>query len=75
MLNYTLSESSSVDIATEIEYTTNYLEVMKLRYGENLSYQISIPETMKKIQIPKLLIQPLVENAVQHGLAQDPPGT
>ncbi len=73
MLGYILSDTSWVELGTEVEYTARYLEVMKLRYGENLRYTIDIPEKMRKIRVPKLIVQPLVENAVKYGLTQEPP--
>lgn len=74
MLYYISSDSSSlVKIDTEIDYTKRYLEVIKLRYGKNLKYSINIDERIKEIRIPKLLIQPLVENAVKYGTDTEPP--
>lgn len=74
MLHYVSSDSNSVvTLETEIEYVKRYLECIKLRYGRNLNYKIKIDERMKNIEIPKLLIQPLVENAVKYGTNVEPP--
>lgn len=74
MLRYISSDRSpSVSIATEIEYTEKYLACMKFRYGNKLSYSIEIDDRMREIQIPKLVIQPLVENALKYGTHREPP--
>lgn len=69
MLRYISSETSNeVSLGAEIEYTTTYLECMKIRYPEDLIYTIEISEELMDIPIPKLLIQPLVENCMKHGI-------
>lgn len=74
MLHYVSADSNSiVPLEVEIEYIKRYLECIKLRYGENLNYEIKIDERMKNIKIPKLLVQPLVENAVKYGTNVEPP--
>ncbi|UFT98388.1 histidine kinase [Radiobacillus kanasensis] len=62
-----------VKLKEEIDYTVRYLECMDIRYEENLSYSIHIPEGMKEVSVPMLLVQPLVENSIKHGLNIDPP--
>jgi two-component system sensor histidine kinase YesM len=74
MLRYISSDSSPlVEINTEIEYTEKYLACMKFRYGSKLSYSIDIDEDVKNVKIPKLSIQPLVENALKFGTKKLPP--
>ncbi|WP_141502387.1 sensor histidine kinase [Paenibacillus luteus] len=51
----------------EIAVVENYMSIQSLRI-ERLQYNISIPESMRTLRIPKLLIQPLVENSVVHGI-------
>jgi LytS/YehU family sensor histidine kinase len=45
-----------------------YLKIYKVRMGDRLQYDISIPDELKKIRFHPMLIQPLVENAIKHGL-------
>ena len=45
-----------------------YLNIFRVRMGERLRYRIDIPDTMKDIPFPPMLVQPLVENAIKHGL-------
>lgn len=76
MLSYVSTDSYSlVKIETELDYVRRYLECIKIRYGESLRYKIEIDDKMKEIKIPKLLIQPLVENAVKYGTDTEPPWT
>jgi two-component system, sensor histidine kinase YesM len=74
MLRYISSHQSQlVKMQTELEYTEKYLECMKFRFRNNLSYCFQIESPMNEITIPKLLIQPLVENAIKHGTRNEPP--
>lgn len=68
---YRLSLSSGKDIITikeEIELTRSYMELQKLRYIEYMDYTLDCEETAEDIWIPKLTIQPLMENVLNHGL-------
>ncbi|MFC5529448.1 sensor histidine kinase [Cohnella yongneupensis] len=66
-------ETALVDIQTEISYTEMYLTCMKLRYGDMLSCKIELDPSIQQIQIPKIMIQPLVENALKYGTKASPP--
>ena len=59
-----------VSIAEELEMVKKYLEIEKTRFGSKLEYEINADESTQEKQIPKFLIQPLVENAVKHGLSK-----
>ncbi|MEM5277044.1 sensor histidine kinase [Cupriavidus taiwanensis] len=52
----------------EFELLRSYLEIQALRFGQRLSYDIDLPRDLAKVEIPPMLIQPLVENAVTHGI-------
>jgi sensor histidine kinase YesM len=52
----------------EMEIIQAYLGIFKVRMGERLSYQIDLPDHLASISCPSMLIQPLVENAIKHGL-------
>lgn len=74
MLRYVSSgQLSIVPVEMEIEYVEKYLECMQLRYGSNLRYSIDVADEIEKVEIPKLLVQPLVENALKHGTNVEPP--
>jgi two-component system sensor histidine kinase YesM len=58
----------TISVRTEIEYVQTYLEIQKQRYKDKLSYEIDFSPDLHGSQILKLLIQPLVENAIYHGI-------
>lgn len=57
-----------ITIRDEIEHVTSYLLIQKHRYKEHLEYVVDIPESLESYVILKLVLQPLVENAIYHGL-------
>lgn len=72
---FRLSLSGGKDIVTvenELELARVYLEIQNSRFRGILEYHIEVPETMRSCYIPKLTLQPLLENAVIHGLQPKP---
>lgn len=68
MMRYSGSSSGpSVRLADEIKYSIDYLDLMKLHYDESLFYELHIPEEMADLPLPKLALQPFVENSINHG--------
>jgi two-component system, sensor histidine kinase YesM len=67
------SADSGVTLGEELAHTAKYLDCMKARYGDHLSYEIDVPEPMRGIVVPKLVVQPLVENSIKHGFERSPP--
>lgn len=57
-----------VPLRQELKYIDSYILIMKNRYGERLTYESDIDEDLLNGQVPKLLLQPLVENAIYHGI-------
>jgi len=55
-------------LGQEMEMIQAYLSIFKVRMGDRLTYKINLPDSLKTISFPPMLIQPLVENAVKHGL-------
>ena len=55
----------------EIEYIRTYLEIEKLRFGDALVFSIDVPDELYSLQVPPMLVQPLVENAVKYGKNAD----
>ena len=65
---YTLNkQDNTISIEKEVESVKKYLEIQKARFEENFEYDISLPESVKPIQIPSFLIHLLIENAVKYG--------
>ncbi len=63
------SHRSQVTLGEEVEYLQRYLDIQKVRFGERLQVSLDIPEELLRAQVPNLLLQPLVENAIKHGIA------
>ena len=59
-----------IPLEQEICHVRSYLDIQKMRYGDRLDYQIRIPEELKKLYTVKLLIQPLAENSIYHGIKE-----
>ena len=55
-------------LGQEMEMIRAYLGIFKVRMGDRLTYDIELPKHMESISFPPMLIQPLVENAIKHGL-------
>lgn len=64
------SHRSQVTLAEEVEYLQRYLDIQKVRFGERLRVSVDIPPDLLDAQVPNLLLQPLVENAIKHGIAK-----
>lgn len=64
------NDRSSIALSEEMKIIRAYLEVEQLRLGDRLRVEIDIDESVSSVQIPPLAIQPLVENAVKHGVAR-----
>jgi two-component system sensor histidine kinase YesM len=65
------SNSDFVLLDEEIEHTENYLKIQVMRFPDNLTYDISIPDNLKKCAVPPLLIQTFVENTIKHAVTMD----
>lgn len=69
MFRYAIkTESELVSLDDELAHVTNYLEIQKIRYDDKFDYTFDIPEELRKEKILKLILQPLVENSLYHGL-------
>jgi LytS/YehU family sensor histidine kinase len=64
------SEKTFVPLAEEMQIVRAYLEIEKVRLGDRLEIDIEVEEAALRTPIPVLSVQPLVENAVKHGIAQ-----
>ncbi|MEQ1834240.1 MAG: histidine kinase [Candidatus Eisenbacteria bacterium] len=64
-----------ISLATELELLEAYLEIERLRAGDRLSLTVDSPVELADVLVPNLLLQPLVENALRHGLRARPIGT
>jgi len=66
---FSLSRGQNViTIAEEAQHIRSYLEIQQMRYRDLMTYEIDIPEELAQYTLPKLTLQPLVENALYHGI-------
>ena len=59
-----------ISLAEEMEHVRSYLYIQKVRYESKLHYRIDVPESLLSLRVNKLILQPLVENAIYHGIKQ-----
>ena len=68
LLRYVLRKDNLVQLSDEMNFIKAYLLLQKDRFGDRLDYQVSVNGNIQTMLIPRLLIQPFVENAVIHGM-------
>ncbi|UUZ84621.1 sensor histidine kinase [Paenibacillus sp. P26] len=69
MLRYSIhTKSKRITLKEEIENVVSYLEIQKLRFREFLNYELDVDEEVYGYHVLKLILQPVVENAVTHGI-------
>lgn len=61
-------QDAQVDLGAELELGQRYLNIEQQRLGDRLKVDWELPATMPNIQVPQLLLQPLLENAIYHGI-------
>ena len=70
MIRYnTMTSTTALPLEKELEHVINYVNLEKCRYGDSVVLRIHASEELRKITIPRFLLQPIVENAFEHGFA------
>jgi LytS/YehU family sensor histidine kinase len=71
-LRHTLDGSSrhQVPLAEELQFAEKYLSIEKVRFADRLQVDLNVPLDLYQAQVPSLILQPIVENAVKHGIAK-----
>lgn len=68
LLRYSIdAKLGEVTVEEDLFYTQNYLDIQRYRFGERLTYQFNIAKEARTCVVPKLIIQPIIENAVKYG--------
>jgi two-component system LytT family sensor kinase len=64
------SDRQQVPLGEELEFAQKYLDIQKARFAERLEFSLDVPLDLLSAQVPSLILQPMVENAVKHGIAK-----
>ena len=64
------SDAQRVPLGEEMEFLEKYLAIQKTRFADRLRVSVDVPRSLESAQVPSLLLQPIVENAVKHGIAR-----
>jgi two-component system LytT family sensor kinase len=64
-----LGGTQEISLEAELDLLRTYLDIQKARFGDRLDVRLSISEDVEQAYVPMLLLQPIVENAIKHGLA------
>src|SRR5205823_2499929 len=72
LLRHALAATTSPEVALddELAFALGYLEIERVRFADRLSVAVDVPASVRGARVPRLLLQPLVENAVRHGIAR-----
>ena len=65
---------TEVPLAEELEFALRYLEIERTRFEDRLEVRVAVPDACRAALVPTLLLQPLVENAIRHGIDRQPEG-
>lgn len=68
LLRYAMEKKELVRLRDEVQYIKNYLFIQQSRYGDQIKYQLDISQNILSCLIPTMALQPLVDNAIKHGL-------
>ena len=63
------SQVEKVPLSEELEFVNKYLDLEKERFQERLTVEVNVDDSLKEEMVPPMLLQPLVENSIKHGLA------
>jgi two-component system sensor histidine kinase YesM len=74
LLRYISSgQAAVVSLREELEYARRYLACMKIRFRDNLFFDIQVPAALLEVRVPKLIVQPVIENAMKYAVSGRPP--
>lgn len=72
LLRYSIQNTvDTVRFKEEFDFVKRYIEIMKVRFGERLEFNDNISYEVKEVSVPKMIIQPIVENAVKYGFGEN----
>ncbi len=68
ILRFCISPDEFVPLCREVQILERYIEIQRIRLSEAFSFEISVPHELEKCLVPKMMLQPIVENAILHGI-------
>jgi two-component system, LytTR family, sensor kinase len=68
------SDRHEVPLGEEIQFLQKYLDIQKVRFADRLQLSVEIPEELRAAQVPSLILQPIVENSIKHGISKEARG-
>jgi sensor histidine kinase YesM len=70
ILRISISSEAFVTVKEEMEFVKCYVDIQQIRFSDRFEYEVHLPKELEDCKIPKLIVQPIVENAIIHGLAE-----
>jgi len=67
------SAGTAATLGMEVEYAESYLATMRARFGDSLEYLLDVPDAMREIVVPRLIVQPFIENCFKYATSARPP--
>jgi two-component system, LytTR family, sensor kinase len=64
------SDRQQVALGEELDFAQKYLEIQKVRFADRLAFAVDVPADLMSARVPSLILQPMVENAIKHGIAK-----
>lgn len=74
LLRQSITEAEFVPLSDELDLLEDYCEIQEFRFDDQFGYEFEVPPELMNCQVPKLILQPVVENAIIHGLQGVPDG-
>jgi two-component system LytT family sensor kinase len=68
------SDRHEVPLGEEVQFLQKYLDIQKVRFADRLNLSVQVPEELRRAQVPSLILQPIVENSIKHGISKEVQG-
>lgn len=75
ILRMSISARPKIRLGEEMELADAYVQIQKIRFADKFEYIVDVPEELLDCYVPKLILQPIIENSIRHGFAERENGT